>query len=195
MTPLDWVIVAILAVSVILAVEQGLVFELLSLAGVVVGYLAAAWGYRQLSPRFLPYVKSAPLAELAGFLTIFFVVLLLAGIAGRLARWSVKQAGLHWFDRVLGGVFGLVRGVVIVAVLVLGIAALSPNSRALQESRLAKRFLGVARGASWLAPAALRQRFGESLERWRSAPANLQPPAADGAPQHQPAPAPKERFP
>lgn len=187
MTPLDWLIVAILAVSVVLAAEQGFVFELLTLGGVVVGYLVAAWEYQRLAPRFLPYVKSARLAELAGFLTIFFAVLLLAGIGGRIARWSLKQAGLHWFDRVLGGVFGVIRGAAIVAVLLLGMAAFGPGARAVGESRLGNYFLVLARGVSWVAPAGVRQRLHDALGELQgkppAEPARAQPKAAGGLPQ------------
>lgn len=183
MTPLDWLIVAILAVSVVLAVEQGLVFELVTLGGVAVGYLAAAWNYQRVAPWFLPYAKSAKVAELAGFLTIFFAVLLAAGIGARVARWSLKQAGLRWFDRALGGVFGVVRGTAIVAVVVLAMAAFAPGARAVDQSRTGSYFLALARGASWMAPATVRQRVRQAMDELHAPAAEPKPPAgkAEGA--------------
>lgn len=188
MTPLDWLIVVILGLSVILAVEQGLVFEVLTLGGVAVGYLLAAWNYSRFAPRFLPYVKSAPVAELASFLTIFFIVLLVAGIAGRIARWSAKAAGLRWFDRVLGGVFGLARGVAIVSVIVLGFSVFAPASRVVADSRLGNYFLVVARGAVWVAPSSLRQRLQTAMEELRKEEAPTQKKSKDGSQNHFPAP-------
>ena len=189
MTALDWLIIAIFAVSVVLAAEQGLIFELVALGGVVVGYLAAAWNYQRLAPWFQSYVKSARVAELAGFLTIFFAVLLLAGIGGRIARWSVKQAGLHWFDRVLGGVFGVIRAAVIVAVLMLGITAFGPGAGAVNNSRLGSYFLVLARGVSWVAPSGVRQRLRDALEDLERKPspkaAAATPKPAGGQPQRQ----------
>ncbi len=187
MTPLDWLIVVILGLSVILAVEQGFFFEVLTLAGVVLGYLLAAWNYQRFAPRFLPYVKSVPIAELASFLTIFFVVLLLAGIAGRVARWSADKAGMRWFDRALGGVFGLARGVVIVTVIVMGFSVFAPASRVVADSRLGNYFLVVARGAAWVAPSSLRQRLHAALSevgRGTNEPAATQGKAKDGQPKH-----------
>lgn len=176
MTGLDWVIIGIVAVSIVLAVEQGFFFELFALAGVVVGYVVAAWEYPRLAPKFQPYVKAVPIAELAAFLTIFLLVLLVAGLAGRITRWAMKEAGLRWFDRVLGGVFGLVRGVGIVAVIVLGLATFAPESRIVSESRLGGYFLVVARGASWVAPSELRARLRQGIDVMRQAEA----PAAAG---------------
>src|SRR5258708_12933488 len=79
MKGLDWIIVVVLVFWVLLAVAQGFLFALLSLAGTVVGFLLAARGYGRLAPWFLPYVKTPAIADLAGFLTIFFAVVLLAG--------------------------------------------------------------------------------------------------------------------
>jgi membrane protein required for colicin V production len=157
MNGLDWGIVAILMLSVLLAAAQGFLHEVISLAGVVVGYVLTAWEYWRVAAWFAPYVKSMPVAEIVAFLAIFFAVVIAAGIIGRIARWLAKEAGLGWADRLLGAVFGLVRGGAIVAVLVLALAAFAPGSQLLGQSSLGGYFLVAARGMSWLAPSALRQ--------------------------------------
>ena len=159
MTGLDWVIVAIVLFSALVAASQGFMYEVFSLAGVVVGYLFAAWGYRQVAPWCAPYVKTPWMADLCGFLTIFFVVLLLAGGIGRIARFGMKEAGLRWFDRVLGALFGLVRGVLIVMISLLALASFSPGSTVLARSRTASYLLVLARAAVWVAPSQVRQQF------------------------------------
>src|SRR6267154_993098 len=106
MNALDWIIVVLVFLSVLLAAAQGFFFEVFSLAGAVGGFLMAAWWYQAAATWYLPYVKSPSLAELAGFLTIFFVVVLLGGAVARLARWAVKEMWLRWVDRWLGGAFG-----------------------------------------------------------------------------------------
>jgi membrane protein required for colicin V production len=163
MNTLDWVIVVILVLSVLLAVAQGFLFAMFSLAGTVVGFLVAAWGYGRLAPWFLPYVKAPAIADLAGFLTIFIAVVLLAGVIGRIARWAVKEAGLRWADRILGGAFGLVRGIVIISAGLMAVTAFAPELPQLESSRLASYFLVAGRGASWLAPAQVRQKFREGI--------------------------------
>ena len=179
MTAADWLIVAVIVVSALVAAAQGLMYEVFSLAGVVAGYLLAAWGYRQVAPWFAPYVKTPWVADLCGFLTIFFVVVLVAGSIGRIARFGMKEAGLRWFDRALGGIFGLVRGVLLVMILVLALATFSPASTLLARSRTAPYLLVLARAAVWLAPSQVRQQFRAGM----NAIANIRegrPPAMDG---------------
>ena len=60
---------------------------------------------------YMQYMNSPWAADIAGFLTVFVVFALLGGVVGRIARWAVHGVGLRWFDRVLGGLFGFIRGV------------------------------------------------------------------------------------
>lgn len=167
MTGADWLIVAVALLSSLMAASQGFFFEIFSLAGVAFGYLLAAWEYRRAAAWFAPYVSSQWAADAAGFLTIFAVVVLLAGVIGRIARWSIKEAGLRWFDRVLGGAFGLVRGLAMAMVVVLAIASFSPGSPQLERSRLAPYLLVGARAAIWLAPSEMRSQFRSGVDAAR----------------------------
>jgi membrane protein required for colicin V production len=163
MTGVDWAIILGLLLSVALSASQGFFYEVFSLAGVVVGYLVAAWEYESLAQWFMPYVKATWVAEVAAFFAVFLAVVLAAGILGRIARWLLKKAGLRWFDRLLGGAFGLVRGVLMVTVIVLAVASFTPGSRWLADSSLGPYFLVMARGAIWVAPAEVRNRFRQGV--------------------------------
>lgn len=164
MTIADWVIIGIVVISVLLAAAQGFFFEAISLGGLVVGYLLAAWEYHVVADWFVPYVKSQGVADIIGFIIILLAVMILAGIIGRLVRWMLKEAGLRWFDRVLGGAFGLVRGCLTAAIVLLGFTTFNPQSNWLEGSQLAPYFLVVARGASWLAPSEVRARFRQGAD-------------------------------
>lgn len=172
MTLFDWGIVGVLLLSILLSAAQGFFYEIFSLAGVVLGYLSAVWGYSHLSGLFRPYVNATQYADIAAFLTIFFCVLIFAGMVGRLARWAIKEVGLRWVDRLLGGAFGLVRGVAIVTVGVLAIAAFAPESQALSGSSLGGYFLVTARTATWIAPYELRARVRSGTQAIRDLQAN-----------------------
>ena len=78
MSWVDWAIVGVIALSALMAAAQGFFVEIFSLAGVVAGYIAAAWGCRQVGGWFVPYVKTAAIADLAGFLTILLAVMIVA---------------------------------------------------------------------------------------------------------------------
>lgn len=170
MTALDWILCALILFSVITAAIQGFFSEALTTAGLIVGYLVAAWQYRRLAEWFENFLKNLWLAEILGFLIIFFAILLLFGIAARIARWIMKEAGLSGFDRFLGAVLGLLKGGLMVAVVLMGMTAFEPTSKLLQNSQLAPYFLVVGRAAIWLAPSDLRARFYQGLNLIHQAP-------------------------
>ncbi len=164
MTGADWVIVAVIVFSVIQAAISGFFHEAFGIAGLVFGYLLAAWNYQRLADRFAPHLKSEWLGEIAAFLIIFLAVLVLAGMAGRITRHIVKEAGLSFVDRILGGTLGVVRGSLIVAVILVSMATFTPTSQWLEGSELAPYFLVIGRAAIWVAPSELRARFYQGLD-------------------------------
>jgi membrane protein required for colicin V production len=167
MSTADWVILGFLAFSIAGAALEGFFQEAFKMAGLVVGYLLAAWQYHRLADWFAPHLKSPWIGEMVAFLIIFFAVLIVAGFAGRIARWVMKKAGLSTIDRVLGGVLGLFRGVLVVAIVLTAVAAFEPAAQWLEPSELAPYFLVGGRAAVWLAPPELRQRFYQGLDYMR----------------------------
>ena len=79
------------------------------------------------------FLKNTWLAEIVGFLIIFFAIVLLFGLAARVARWLMKEAGLSGFDRFLGAILGLLKGGLMVAVILMGMTAFAPTSKLLAE--------------------------------------------------------------
>jgi membrane protein required for colicin V production len=173
MTAADWLIVAVILLSIFSAAVQGFFAEALSMAGLVVGYIVAAWKYPGLSDRFMTFLKNAWLADIFSFLIIFFVILLVFNVAARVARKLMKAAGLSGFDRFMGALLGVVKGVLVVTVVLMGITAFTPTSTMLKRSVLAPYFLVVGRAAMWVAPAELRARFNDGLEFLHRAPQDL----------------------
>jgi membrane protein required for colicin V production len=169
----DWVICAVVLVNVVAAAMQGFFSEALSMAGLIVAYLVAAWRYQSFADWLESFLKNPWLAEILGFLIIFFAIVLLFGLAARIARWIMKEAGLSGLDRFLGAVLGLLKGGLMVAVILMGITAFEPTSNLLRNSQLAPYFLVVGRAAIWLAPAELRGRFYQGLGLIHQAPQNL----------------------
>jgi membrane protein required for colicin V production len=159
----DGIILVVILLSAVQAASAGFFQEACGIAGLVFGYLLAAWNYRTLAGHFVQY-SSPWLVEIAAFLVIFVGVMLLAGIVGRITHWAMKEAGLALFDRVLGGALGLVRGCLLVAIVLTSMTAFTPTSKWLQGSELAPYFLVVGRAAIWLAPPELRARFYQGLE-------------------------------
>ena len=173
MTIADWLICFLLIANVVIAAIQGFFSEILTVGGLVLGYLVAAWKYRSLSEWFETFLKNPWLADVLGFLIIFFATMLLFGIAARIARWIMKEAGLSFFDRFLGALVGVLKGGLMVAVILMVMTAFQPTSRLVQNSLLAPYFLVVGRAAIWLAPAELRTRFYQGMDLVHQAPQKL----------------------
>ncbi len=155
MALVDWIIAAVVLLCVWGAARKGFFVEAFSLAGIVLGLLLASWNYTRALPYFTGWLGSRAIAEAAAFLVIAVGVMLIAGIIGRVIRWSVKSVGLGWADRLLGAGFGLVKGCVLVTLAVMAIAAFLPASPWLRESRLSPYFLAAARQSSIVTPQSL----------------------------------------
>jgi len=160
----DWIILLVLVISVVQAASSGFFQEAFGLAGLVFGYLVAAWQYPRVAEHFGAYISSRWLGEIVAFLAIFLGIMILAGILGKIVRWMMKEAGLSFVDRFFGGVLGLLRGCLLIAIVLVGMTAFTPTSRWLQGSSMAPYFLVVGRAAIWVAPAELRAEFYKGLD-------------------------------
>lgn len=165
----DWIILLVLLISVMQAASSGFFQEAFGVAGLVFGYLIAAWQYRRVARHFAPYISSEWLGAIVSFLAVFLGVMVLAGVLGKIVRWAVREAGLTVLDRFFGAVLGLLRGFLLVAIVLLGMTAFTPTSGWLRGSGLAPYFLVVGRAAIWLAPAELRAQFYKGLDYLRRA--------------------------
>jgi len=118
-TVFDYAMLGILGLSVLISVWRGAVRELLALASWVIAFLVAqayAGTVATLMPAAIP---SPALRVLAGFLVVFLTVLLLVAITSLAISQLVRAAGLGPLDRALGAIFGLLRGILVAALLVL----------------------------------------------------------------------------
>ena len=118
MTWFDYVVILIAVLSIILGWWRGMSYEVLSLAGWVLAYYVAHTFVKQA----LPLVPAAVTAESARSVLasagLFIVTLLVSAVLAWSLSKLVKFSGLGVLDSLLGAVFGLMRGVLIVLVLV-----------------------------------------------------------------------------
>jgi membrane protein required for colicin V production len=116
---LDYAALAVLGVSLVCSALRGAVREIMSLAGWVMAFLAASLFAGPLALALPAAVPGEPLRVLVAYVAIFVVVLVISGLTGLLLAKLVKVAGLGAADRLLGALFGLARGAVLVLVLAL----------------------------------------------------------------------------
>ena len=154
----DWALLAVLAASVIVGLVRGFVFELLSLAGWVVAWFAARWGAPLLAPQLPVGEPGSALNAGAAFTLAFAGALLGWALLARLVRLLIHATPLSLPDRLLGALFGALRGGVLLLALAT-VLALTPASQsaAWQGSQ----------GARWLQQglAALKPLLPEAVSR------------------------------
>lgn len=126
MTWLDYLVLAGFGVSIAWGAWRGLVREVISIAAWVLAFVGANALYEPLAQLLPASVPSPELRVLIAFLAVFVVVLAACTLAGQLLARMVKGAGLAGLDRVLGGLFGVARGLLVLLVFALlaGLTAL-----------------------------------------------------------------------
>jgi membrane protein required for colicin V production len=183
MALIDWLILVVLLVSVLSAAKHGFFLEIFSLAGVVLGLLLASWNYQRLLPWMTRWVHRSEVAEALSFLVIALAVMIVAGLLGRLIRWSVHSIGLGWADRFIGALFGLVKGCVLVTMAILVVAAFLPQATWFRQSRLVPYFLTAVHRAAIATPYELGVRIRQGVDIIRNAEPDWLRPSALAMPE------------
>jgi len=109
----DWILLAVLGLSFLLGLWRGIVQEVLSLAGWVAAFYVSQM-YAPLAAAWLPMEGSSQMLRYAaGFVVVFIAVLVATVLVSWIVKKLVSAVGLGPLDRLLGSLFGLMRGVVI----------------------------------------------------------------------------------
>jgi membrane protein required for colicin V production len=142
---------------------RGIVRALLTGAALIIGLFIAAQGYQAIGAFLLglKVFESSGVANACGFLLIMIMALVGGFFAGRLVSGGLKQVRLEWFDRVLGGAFGLLRGLAVCSILYLALTAFPVNIRSVTEARTAPILAQGARLLGIFTSQEVRTRFYE----------------------------------
>ena len=157
---LDWAFLAVLLLSLVIGLWRGLVYELISLAAWVVAFVVAQWFAADVA-KLLPMSGAGEgVRYAAGFVLTFVVALFVGGLLALLVKKLVTVVGLAPFDRILGGIFGVVRGLVVLLAVAV-VVAMTPLKSALwwKESIGASTLTAVLKGLIPVLPA----EFGKLL--------------------------------
>lgn len=115
----DWTIVAILGVSCVFSLLRGFVKEALSLAAWICATFVAVAFHERLAVVFARWIETPSLRLILAFAALFIATLLIGAIINKLIGTLIAASGLGGIDRLLGTVFGLARGLLIVFALVI----------------------------------------------------------------------------
>jgi len=142
---IDYAIIGLIAISAILGITRGFVREVFSIAA----WVAAIWVGLSFSRELSFYLRTLiehPAGRMAAaFAGLVVITLIVGGLVGFLVRQIIDKTGLTGSDRLAGLVFGIARGMVVVAMLVLlaGLTSL-PNDSWWRESMLIAPFQSLA---------------------------------------------------
>lgn len=164
-TFLDFLCGSIIAVSTGFALTKGLAREIISLFSLGLGFILAVYGYRRTSLWFINFTRTESMAQLLGFLTIFLGVILLGALMAYMVNRWIKIASMEWIDRILGGIFGFLRGWAVASIIVMALIAFPVRENLVGQSIFAPYLLAGARGAALIVPKELKDRFYKGYKK------------------------------
>lgn len=146
MTWVDYAILGLIGISALISLMRGFVREFISLATWFAAFLIASHFSAQLAVYFTA-ISDPTLRQGAAILALFIATLVLGGLINYIVGQLVDKTGLSSTDRVLGLVFGALRGVLIVAALLFFFDAFTPLSQNAwwQDSTLIPHFKVIIR--------------------------------------------------
>lgn len=155
----DWILIAVVVISMLLAFRRGLVRAIFALLGFIAGFQMAAWFYTDLGEWVLAcrIKMSVQTARILAFVVIVLVVAMLVEQAGKLLQRLLKTVGLGVFDRVLGMIFGFARGCLIAIGVLMVATTVAPQSEAVTNSALTPYLFAVSHDVSFLVPEYLQE--------------------------------------
>ena len=142
MTSFDIFVSVVLSISLVFSLMKGFVREIFSLLAYVLGYLMAVKYQDTLAGILMESIPSKPIAKLVAFAAIYIVTAIIISLIGKIAKeilWSGTD--LSMFDRLLGGVVGLARGVIIMVAITFPLKFFPEVSKKLTEDSYTAPYL------------------------------------------------------
>jgi len=126
---IDYAIIAIIAISALISLVRGFIKEAVSLAVWIAGFFIASRFYTHLAVH-LTGIEKELVRNGAAIAILFIITLILGALINHLLSEIVHYTGLSGTDKMLGMVFGGLRGVLIVAATLLFLDTLTPANDA-----------------------------------------------------------------
>jgi len=156
----DFIVLSVIVLSVIVSLMRGFVKEALSLAGWLLSLWIAMTFSSGMAELFGDSIKDPTLRLLVAFISLFILSLIVAAIINFFATQFVQRVGLTGVDRTIGAVFGFLRGILLVTIIVmlLGLTTL-PKEKWWDESFFMFRFEVIATWLKDLLPSDIARYF------------------------------------
>ena len=169
MSLLDLLLVLMVGASVIAGFAAGFARVGFGFIAAVTGVLFGFWFYAAPAAFLRKIIHSAPVSNVLGFLIVFWAILVVGAIVGKLLSTFFKWTGLSWMDRLLGGAFGFIRGAVIGTGFVAVLLAFAPKPLPtwMVNSKLLPYAVDASNLFASLAPQELKEAVRDGMEELR----------------------------
>jgi membrane protein required for colicin V production len=140
MNVLDYTLIAVFGYCLGRGVFRGLVKELSSIVGVLGGFYAAYSYYPLFAKLLASRITNAGYLNIFSFLILFTGIYLAVSFAGVVIKHLMNIAFLGWTDRVCGALFGSLKGVLIIAIIVLMLTVFLPKNAMILKSSVVTQY-------------------------------------------------------
>ena len=120
----DYIIIAVLFISGVMATFRGLIREVMGLAGWLIALIAAQFAQPTVSEYTIDFINNDALNAVIGFLAPFVGATIVWFVIANITAPSLKKASIGGLDRPLGFLFGGIRGAIIVTMIYMSALAL-----------------------------------------------------------------------
>lgn len=156
----DILMIVIIVAGFLYGMIKGIVSEIFALIGIVGGFVVAMKFSFILKPYILPFVKKEIVAVVFSFAVLLILTAVIFIMLGVFFRKALKIVHLSWLDRFVGGIFGIVKGLVIAGLISLLIFVFLPGGKTfIGKSTIGKYTVNVVRLAIWLLPEKVRKKL------------------------------------
>lgn len=115
----DYTILSVVFISTLISLIRGFFKELVSLGIWILGFWVAIKFHGSCAEMLAPHIANISVRIIVSFAGLVLVVLILGSIFSHFLSFVIDKSGLSGFDRLLGMVFGCIRGVLLIAVILL----------------------------------------------------------------------------
>ena len=115
----DWFILIVLVASGVIAFARGFTKEFLSLFLWLAAFIAAISLEYLATPKINEFIGNEEVSKIISYITVFIIFIFLGGIVIKFISKLIKWSGASGFDRFLGVLFGLIRGLIVLFVIFL----------------------------------------------------------------------------
>ncbi len=166
MNPFDMAVVIIIGFMAILGIFRGLIREVTAIAGLLAGFYCGYFFYQPVGDLFSRYGADGAYVNIVSFILLFCLTFLVITLAGVLIRYLMNLALLGLVDRVLGALFGAVKGVLIVSFGYLLLVTFAPRGggQMVAQSKLGPPVYALSKTIIRVVPAGTRDRLFKQLQ-------------------------------